>query len=189
MGKRKNLKKRGKNRHHLHLMKKRCFSPLCESRGSEIHGYGVFATQLISSGTKIFEYAGKRITKEESTDLGNAQYEKSQKSGEGSVYLFTLSDKYDVNGNYEWNLARLVNHSCEPNCESFVEYGRIYYSAIQDIQVEEELTIDYGFGVENFRDHPCLCGSGSCLGYIVAGNQKEKLQKLLEKEGKKTAQS
>ena len=26
---------------------------------------------------------------------------------------------------------------------------------------------NYGYDLENYKDHPCTCGTESCLGYIV----------------------
>ncbi|MEM7012889.1 MAG: SET domain-containing protein-lysine N-methyltransferase, partial [Verrucomicrobiota bacterium] len=62
-----------------------------EVRGSTIHGRGVFAKDFIETGTKVVEYIGEKITKKESDRRGWEQMEKSQKTGEAGVYLFTLN--------------------------------------------------------------------------------------------------
>ena len=48
-------------------------SRLCEVRGSEIHGRGVYATTFIPEGERIIEYVGEMIDKEESERRGQAR--------------------------------------------------------------------------------------------------------------------
>ena len=50
--------------------------------------------------------------------------QRAGKSGTGHVYLFTLNKKYDIDGNVPHNKARLINHSCDPNCEVQIIKGR-----------------------------------------------------------------
>jgi len=154
-------------------------SDLCEVRGSKIHGRGVYATQDIPAGTKIIEYVGELIDKDESERRAWAQHAKSQETGDAAVYIFTLTSKLDIDGNVPWNTARLINHSCEPNCEAWIEGKRIYIHSLSDIKAGEELTFDYAFDVECYEDHPCLCGKKSCVGYIVSRDQWPDLKKKL----------
>lgn len=154
-------------------------SEFCEVRSSEIHGRGVYATKLIPKEQRIIEYVGERIDKEESGRRGISQQAKSVKTGDAAVYIFTLSKKYDIDGDVPWNTARLINHSCEPNCEAWIEGRRIYVHSLRDIQAGEELTFDYGFDVECYEDHPCRCGARSCIGYIVSRAQWPELRKKL----------
>ena len=157
-------------------------SDLCEVRNSKIHGRGVYATQAIGKETKIIEYIGEVIDKEESEERAWAQHAKSQESGDAAVYIFTLTKKWDIDGNVPWNTARLINHSCEPNCEAWIEGKRIFIHALTDIAEGEELTFDYAFDVECYEDHPCRCGRASCIGYIVSRDQWPQLrEKLAEK--------
>ena len=172
-------------------MWERAQSDLCEVRGSIIHGRGVYATQHISKDDKIIEYVGEIIDKEESDDRGNAQHEHAQKTGDAAVFIFTLSKKYDLDGNVPWNTARLINHSCDPNCEAWIDDERIFIHALRDIEPGEELSFDYGFDIDCFEEHPCLCGSDNCVGYIVSQEQWPELEKKLAeraaKENKKRA--
>ena len=96
------------------------------------------------------------------------------------MFIFTLSNKWDVDGNVPWNTARLLNHSCDPNCQTWIEGRRIFVYANRDIEEGEELTFDYGFDIENFEDHPCLCGSQQCVGYIVGREQWPELKERLK---------
>lgn len=146
-------------------------SRFCEVRGSEIHGRGVYATTLIPEGERIIEYVGEIIDKKESGRRGVTQQRKSLKTGDAAVYIFTLNKTHDLDGNVPWNTARLINHSCAPNCEAWISGRRIFIHALRDIQPGEELTFDYGFDVDCFEDHPCLCGKPECIGYIVSREQ------------------
>ncbi len=162
---------------------KRGQSELCEIRGSEIHGRGVYATQFIPAETKIIEYIGELVEKEESGRRGIVQQEKSAHSGDAAVYIFTLTRKYDIDGNVPWNTARLINHSCEPNCEAWNVGRKIFIHALRDVQEGEELTFDYGFDVDCYEGHPCRCGKDGCVGYIVSRSQWGELKERLLAKG------
>lgn len=129
-----------------------------EVRTSSIHSTGCFAARDIRQGEKVIEYVGPLISKEES--LRECENE--------NVYIFTLNDEYDINGNVAWNPARFINHSCAPNCESENDDEHVWILAIRDIKAGEELTYNYGFDLEEYKDYPCNCGSAQCVGYMVA---------------------
>ncbi|TAE90931.1 MAG: SET domain-containing protein [Verrucomicrobia bacterium] len=152
-------------------------SDLCEVRHSQIHGRGVYATCDIAKDDKIIEYVGELIDKKESEKRANLQAERAAEHGEAAVYIFTVDDEYDLDGNLPWNTARLINHSCEPNCEAWIDDTRIFIHALRDIKKGEELTFDYGFDIETWEDHPCLCGRPSCVGHIVSRTQWDELAK------------
>ncbi len=154
-------------------------SVLCEVRGSDIHGRGVYATQDIAAGTKIIEYIGELIDKEESERRAWKQHEVAQETGDAAVYIFTLNKSWDIDGNVPWNTARLINHSCDPNCEAWVEGKRIYIHSLRDIKAGEELGFDYGFDIDCYEDHPCRCGSPKCVGYIVSQDHWDELRRRL----------
>jgi hypothetical protein len=172
---------KGTNLHRKLLdLWKRGQSEYCEVRNSEIHGRGVYATRFIPKEQRIIEYVGELIDKKVSERRGISQHAKSLKTGDAAVYIFTLSKNYDIDGNVPWNTARLINHSCEPNCEAWVEGRRIFIHSMRDIEPGEELTFDYGFDVDCYQDHPCLCGRTGCVGYIVSREQWPELQERLK---------
>ncbi len=127
-------------------------------RDSPIHGTGGFARRELRAGTRVIEYVGRRIDKQES--LRQCELE--------NPYIFSLDEQHDLDGNVEWNPARLLNHSCAPNCEAQEEDGRIWIVAVRDIREGEEITFNYNYDLEEFREHPCRCGAPGCVGYIVA---------------------
>lgn len=151
-------------------------------KNSPVHGYGLFARKTIPKGTEIIEYLGEKITKSEAEKRGEKQYQKGESGKQGHVYLFELNKRYDIDGNVPWNPARLVNHSCDPNCETYNDKGRIWVAAIKTIREGEELTYNYGYGWdEDFTDHPCKCGSKNCVGYIMDKRFWKKMKRHLAK--------
>ena len=130
-----------------------------EMRRSRIHGRGVFARRDIPAGTRLVEYVGLPISKKKSAELCSKQ----------NTYLFALNESSDLNGKVSWNPARLINHSCEPNCEANLdENDRIWIFSIKSIARGEELTFNYGYSLEDFMNFPCRCGAPSCAGYMVS---------------------
>jgi len=125
---------------------------------SSIHGTGGFARREIPSGARVLEYVGEKIDKRESLRRCEADNE----------YIFTLDDRTDIDGNVAWNPARFLNHSCAPNCEAELAEGRIWIVALRLIRAGEELTFNYGFDLEDYRNYPCRCGAVNCAGFIVA---------------------
>ncbi len=156
-------------------------SPWLKVRRSPIHGRGIVASKDIPSGTRIIEYEGERITKAVSERRDEERAARAAKGGDGCVYIFEINKRHDLDGHMAWNTARLINHSCEPNCESEKVRGHIWITARRDIAKGEELTFDYGFDVENWKEHPCLCGTKRCVGYIVAKSHRWRLRKKLAK--------
>jgi hypothetical protein len=138
-----------------------------EVRLSSIHSQGVFARTDIPTGTQIIEYTGEKISKAESERRANERLARARVTGEAAVYIFNLNKKQDLDGGLESNIARLLNHSCDPNCEAIQSRGRIWMTAKRDIKMGEELTFNYGFDLENWEEHVCLCGTERCVGYIV----------------------
>ncbi len=133
-------------------------SQLLDLKASGIHGTGAFAAHSIAEGTRIIEYVGEIIDKQESLKRCESNNE----------YIFSLDDQHDLDGNTPQNPARFINHSCAPNCEAVVEEGRIWIVATRDIADGEELTFNYGFDLEDYRNYPCRCGAADCVGYMVA---------------------
>ena len=151
-----------------------------EIRGSEIHGRGLFARKFIPKDTWIVEYVGEKIDKVESERRADVLLEKSKTDGSARVFIFILNDKWDIDGGIETNDARLVNHSCDPNVEAQIwDEKEIWCVALRDIQPGEELFYNYGFDLDSWSEHPCLCGSERCPGFIVDEDLWPKLKKKI----------
>lgn len=149
---------------------------------SHIHGTGIYAGVNIPKGTRIIEYVGEKVTKKESdrraqTPLNNNANNKEM----GAVYLFELNKRYDLDGYVEYNTARFINHSCDPNCESEIIRGHIWIISIKDIKKGEEITYNYNYSWEDYEDHPCQCGTERCVGYILNEDAWPKLKQKLKR--------
>jgi len=127
-------------------------------RPSPIHGMGGFAMGDLARGARVVEYTGRKISKAESLRLCEA----------GNWFIFSLDDVFDLDGNTAGNPARWLNHSCAPNCEAECDGGRIWITARRDIAAGEEITFNYGYTLDEYREHPCHCGVPECAGWIVA---------------------
>ena len=151
---------------------------------SKIHGKGIIATEKIKKGTKIIQYVGEKISKKEGDKRSGDRIEKYLKSNSsGSVYIFELDKNQDIDGNFSFNKARYINHSCNPNCEVDIIKDEIWISSIKNIKKGDELSYDYGytFDKDDYKDHECKCGSKYCIGYIISSDEWDKFLKHLKK--------
>ena len=142
--------------------------PYIEVRESAIHSRGVFAKTAIPAETEIIEYLGEKITKAESERRAQIPLSRHKADRrQGAVYIFELNKRYDIDGDVDYNFAKYINHSCEPNCEAVNIRGHVWITALRDIKAGEELVYNYGYALEDYKDHPCRCGSSRCVGYIL----------------------
>ncbi len=139
---------------------------------SKIDNNGLYASKDIKKGTKIIEYKGKIIsTKHSAID---PKFDNSK-----AIYLFNLNKRYDLDGDFKFNIARLINHSCDPNCEVLGEGLKVWVYAMKNINKGDELSYDYGFSFDkDFRQFPCKCGSKNCIGYIVREGSRWRVKKI-----------
>ena len=120
-------------------------------RSSSIHAAGCYTTESIRNRTRIVEYTGPRITK----DQADEKYEHSL-----TTYLFGVGDGSKVIDGH--GIAMFINHSCDPNCETDEVRGRVWIKAIRDIAAGEELTYDYNLYDGDEDEALCNCGAVNC---------------------------
>ena len=145
---------------------------------SHVHGSGLFAVQNIKKGSKIIEYIGDKVTKKEGDKRADKQIKQYKKNkNNGMVYIFELNKLYDIDGSVSHNHAKLINHSCNPNCEVEIINNEIWISAIKNIKKYTELSYNYGYSYDtDYVDHVCKCGSSKCVGYILDEDHWSKLK-------------
>ena len=148
---------------------------LYKVKNSNIDKKGLCASKDIKPEVKIIEYVGKLITKKETEQ--NLKFDNKK-----DIYLFNIDEKYDLDGDFSWNTARLINHSCNPNCEVEGEGLKLWISSLRKIKKGEELTYDYGFGYDaDYKQFPCKCQSMNCVGYIVREGSRWRINKKFKK--------
>lgn len=139
-----------------------------EIRDSVIAGKGAFAIRPIRKGERLIEYTGERIPH----PVADERYDDDSMDVH-HTFLFTVSSRTVIDATVSGNESRFINHSCDPNCETEIERGRVWIYAIRDIAEGEELHYDYAYersGDETEREealYRCLCGTAKCRGSIM----------------------
>ena len=136
-------------------------------------GTGLTTAEPISRLTFVCEYLGEFITKEEAIH----RLKKTTPS-----YLLTVNELYStsnrqtfIDARHHGNIARFINHSCEPNLVSLVVHSgtdvpRVGLFAQKNIAVGDELTFSYASGSSSLSTTSCLCGASACNGYLPFDN-------------------
>jgi len=141
-------------------------------KSSSLHGAGVYTTAPVRKGTRVLEYTGPRLKKEDSDGL----YADSE-----VTYLFTMDDPNVVIDGF--GMAAFVNHSCNPNCESDQFGDEIWIVALRDIEADEELTYDYClWDGEPGDEAPCYCGAKNCRGTMYSEEEVARQKKALRQK-------
>ena len=149
---------------------------LYKIKKSKIDNRGLYASTNIKKDSKIIEYKGKIITVKE-TEI-NPKFDNDK-----AIYLFNLNKRYDLDGDFKYNTARLINHSCDPNCEVDGVGLKLWIYSLRNIKKNEELTYDYGFSFDkDYKDFPCRCGTKKCVGYIVNSQSRWRIKKVKKKK-------
>jgi hypothetical protein len=150
-------------------------------RNSPVHGYGAFARKFIPKGTRLIEYVGERMSHKEA----DKRYEDADPN-DNHTFLFIADRKTVIDATSGGNESRFINHSCDGNCTSETEKGRVFIDAIKDIQKGEELGYDYQIPRDK-EDPPnvdkiyaCRCGSSKCRGSMLWPPRKKKAAKKVK---------
>ncbi|XP_066506787.1 histone-lysine N-methyltransferase SETD1B-A [Hoplias malabaricus] len=132
---------------------------------SHIHDWGLFAMEPIAADEMVIEYVGQNI-RQVIADMREKRYEEE---GIGSSYMFRVDHDTIIDATKCGNFARFINHSCNPNCYAKVitveSQKKIVIYSRQPISVNEEITYDYKFPIEDEKI-PCLCGAENCRGTL-----------------------
>jgi SET domain-containing protein len=119
--------------------------------GRSVTGLGLFATRPIKRGAYIATYRGRRITTAES----------DRREARGARYMFALNKRWVIDGSPRWNVARYINHACQPNAKPVGRRGGIVIVALRRIAPDEEITYDYGreYLKSFLTDTGCRCAA------------------------------
>jgi len=138
-------------------------------RNSIIHGRGVFARRTIRKGSVVIEYRGNRTTWDVALERPP-----SDPDNPTHTFFFEISDGTVIDAGVRGNAARWINHSCDPNCETFEDDdGRVFIEALRTIRAGEELTYDYKLALDGrlsrktLAEYACRCGTAKCRGSLL----------------------
>lgn len=140
-----------------------------QMRRSGVHGKGVFALVPFEPDEQIIEYRGEVITWKEAQ-----RRHPHDPSDPNHTFYFHLDDKTVIDGAVHGNVARWINHGCDPNCETEVVDGRVFVKALRPIAPGEELFYDYRLMIEERytpalkKEFECRCGAATCRGTMLA---------------------
>nr|CAH66406.1 OSIGBa0093L02.2 [Oryza sativa] len=135
---------------------------------TEGRGWGLLADENIMAGQFVMEYCGEVISWKEAKRRSQAY----ENQGLTDAYIIYLNADESIDATKKGSLARFINHSCQPNCETrkwnVLGEVRVGIFAKQDIPIGTELSYDYNFEWFGGAMVRCLCGAGSCSGFLGA---------------------
>lgn len=125
-------------------------------RKSRINGKGCFAARLLPARKKVGELIGERIS--------NAEARRRVARG-GKVRICQVNDRWSIDASRGGDATASINHSCQPNCFTRINHGRLFFFALREIARGEEVTIDYS--PSQHPGLPCTCGAVRCRGFMT----------------------
>lgn len=150
--------------------------PVIQAFLTENRGHGVKAMQAINKGSFVIEYLGEVV---DARELSQRMAE-ARRAGERHSYAVELAPGLFVDARKKGNVSRLINSSCDPNCEvqrwhdAATGEIRAGIFAKKDIAPGQELTHDFFFFfaapkgssshqlAQEMNAFQCLCGAKSC---------------------------
>ena len=127
---------------------------------SAIAGLGCYAARDFKEGETVGQYIGDHI----SGDEADERYADAE-----MFYIFMLEDGTCIDP--DEIPEKYMNHSCEPNCETEEDEGKIFIKALRDIKKDEEIVYDYCVVADDDEDLTCHCGTKSCRGTMRAAKE------------------
>lgn len=150
------------NNRQFQLQQDRCVYPF--RAGAK--GWGLKAGEHIPAGCFVLQYLGEIFSIKSTA----GQQRLTQFASKTCTYLMRISSKEVIDPSAKGNIARFINHSCEPNCitQKWHVLGEIAVGifSTKDLHPGDELTFDYKFDVYRTPFMVCLCGAQNCKGFL-----------------------
>ncbi|KAK3426179.1 histone-lysine N-methyltransferase ASHH1 [Eucalyptus grandis] len=135
-------------------------------------GWGLLADENIKAGQFIIEYCGEVISWKEAKRRSHIY----ETQGLKDAFIICLNAVESIDATKKGSLARFINHSCQPNCETrkwnVLGEIRVGIFAKHDIPAGSELSYDYNFEWYGGAKVRCLCGAPSCSGFLGAKSRR-----------------
>jgi hypothetical protein len=137
----------------------------------EVIGRGLKSSERIQKDEFVIELQGSAVKREQATvEQGRGHHH----------YTMALNGDTIIDASKVKCNAKYINHSCNPNCcvQLWDVSGttRAGIFTLQDIEVGQELTIDYRWQAVGKATTQCLCNSTNCRGTIelIAGSKNKR---------------
>jgi SET domain len=145
----------------------------CAPKREKGKGWGLITVNKLKKGDLVQEYTGEVIdTKTKEDRL--LEWSKEHPN-DPNFYIMALQPSWFIDARDVANLARFINHSCEPNCRllQINVNGRMHCGifALRKIDAGEFLSYDYQFDTKHGDKFVCCCGSLICRGTMKGGAQ------------------
>ncbi|XP_047167342.1 histone-lysine N-methyltransferase ASHH1 isoform X1 [Vigna umbellata] len=135
---------------------------------TEGRGWGLLADEDLKAGQFVIEYCGEVISWKEAKRRSQAYEDQGLKD----AFIICLNASESIDATRKGSLARFINHSCQPNCETrkwnVLGEIRVGIFAKHDIPIGTELAYDYNFEWFGGAKVRCLCGALKCSGFLGA---------------------
>lgn len=123
---------------------------------SAIDGQGAFAAEPIPARRKIGEIRGQSMSVDDAR-IRATRYER--------IMIVEVSARRAIDFAKSTDPLRFTNHSCGPNARLCIRERRVEFYALRDIELGEEITVDYGSSHHEGR-LTCRCGAPNCVGRL-----------------------
>ncbi|CDR97362.1 SET domain containing protein, putative [Babesia bigemina] len=146
--------------------------PKLRLRMVEGKGMGAFAAEDIDEDELVCEYVGRVITQAQfQRCVSSWSFAELDNANQSHWYIMKVHKDVYIDSTNMGNVARFINHSCEPNCSSVPFYVngtfRMGVFAQRRIAKGEEVTYNYGFSSRGVGGgFKCLCGAKNCRGIV-----------------------
>uniref|UniRef100_A0A1D1YKG6 Histone-lysine N-methyltransferase ASHH1 n=1 Tax=Anthurium amnicola TaxID=1678845 RepID=A0A1D1YKG6_9ARAE len=146
----------------------KCECPMLKLFKTEDRGWGLLADENIGAGQFVIEYCGEVISRK----VAKRRSQAYEAQGLKDAYIISLNASESIDATKKGSLARFINHSCQPNCETrkstVLGEIRVGIFAKQDIPAGTELSYDYNFEWYGGAKVRCLCGAACCSEFLGA---------------------
>ena len=158
-------------------------------------GWGLIAIHGVKKGDLVQEYAGEII--DEKTKDERLKAWALDHPNDPNFYVMHLEPGWYIDAREVANMARFINHSCNPNCKlvpiNVAGQMRVSIVCIKEVPPGGFLCYDYQFDTQHGEKFICQCGAENCCGTMQGrkGEDKivdKKLKKQLLSEAKSRVQ-
>ena len=142
----------------------------CQNARTELfftgnRGWGLKAAADLNAGDFVIEYIGEVLD----GDMCRGRLKKAHSTNTNNFYRPTLDAGLIIDAGCKSNLARFINHSCSPNCETQKWRARgeprIGIFARESIKAGTELTFDYQLDSLGYPSYPSALINPNPLGF------------------------